>query len=481
MKKPDGRAVAGFLGLSILLGLSGYAIQNPYYPSLAVAEESSPQESQGEVTERGLELRKGSPAPTAPTSPTIASPTQRMPTPTTPSPAPAPYTGGSTGPSAVVGGITEPDYQYPWVVKLQHCGGVLIDPQWVLTAAHCVEAESLPEVTYFRTDPYNGPVTTQKRRSAINGGGRKGVFLHPMYNSPSQYSNDIALVKLEKPFDVTPYLQTVALPRTSRQAGVVGTVASYVLHTGSLKPGHVAILRGPIPASSYAPKFLIPANIASLCPGDSGSGFVTIENGRATVRGIASQADTGNCTTPNGEALFTDVFTAHDWILQTMGKSDASLSGNTRVRRLGTTARGVMGIGCPNPYGTIWGPLNVTGVEEGLVCEGGDQTIMCSLDNNQRNVTGPAPVIVGFTMRTTMPNGPAEFRALPFSSKIAAYNGSLPKGASREFTCQIGNPIAPVTQENTPVMLRGVETDQPAESMPTSSNPSEPSNPTKPE
>jgi secreted trypsin-like serine protease len=49
----------------------------------------------------------------------------------------------------IVGGTPAPERKYPYQVRLYesieddkgHCGGSLIAPQWVLTAAHCVTVE----------------------------------------------------------------------------------------------------------------------------------------------------------------------------------------------------------------------------------------------------------------------------------------------------------------------------------------------------
>lgn len=45
--------------------------------------------------------------------------------------------------SQIVGGLKAKKGQFPWQVLIQMdgqylCGGSLIDPEWVLTAAHCV-------------------------------------------------------------------------------------------------------------------------------------------------------------------------------------------------------------------------------------------------------------------------------------------------------------------------------------------------------
>lgn len=352
------------------------------------------------------------------------------------------------GQAGVVGGIAEPDYKYPWVVRVSgtlQCHGVLIHPKWVLTAAHCVSTEAR-RVSIRRTDPYSGAVT-EEHRVPVGPGLMSGVFLHPQFNRPSAHDNDIALVKLAEPFTITPHIQTVGLPANARTAGIVGTVASYRSHTMMIPPDKIAIFRAAIPQPDSAPIIHIKTNNlnASLCRGDSGSGFVTYEDGRAIVRGITSTVNANtDCITPTGnEVDFSDVFTHRDWIFQRIGMTDYFLEGNTRVRFTGRLSRGLIGIGCINPYGTMWGPLNVPGVEVGANCEPGQtQAVVCSLNGAQ---PGARPLaITGFTMKTECPPHGTTVKSLPFTATWASFHGLTPMSPDpvgiclREFTCQVG-------------------------------------------
>jgi hypothetical protein len=214
-------------------------------------------------------------------------------------------------------------------------------------------------------------------------------------------------------------------------------------------PGTTSVFRGSYGDEVDGPSFKVTMpsySVRWMCEGDSGSGFVTFEDGRATVRGIVSEGTHQDCDTPPTQpdiVAFADVLSDLDFIAPTItgGASAGPIFGNTRVRWTGSATRGVMGIGCPNPYDKMWGPLYVVGAAESANCEGGQsQAVGCWLPelSRTRPVDWIFPLaITGFTMKSTFADGTTSVQSLPFSNTGANFQGMFPEGVIREFTCQI--------------------------------------------
>lgn len=124
----------------------------------------------------------------------------------------------------IVRGDLATDGQWPWAAALQYngiyrCTAVLINEEWLITAAHCIRnpdngysLESVPQ--YF-----TAVLGTTKRvgfSSQLQIVTFKRIFVHPEYNVVNnvQY-NDIALLQLTSAVRVSDFVNPVCLPKTA--------------------------------------------------------------------------------------------------------------------------------------------------------------------------------------------------------------------------------------------------------------------------
>ncbi|XP_057363298.1 ovochymase-2 isoform X2 [Manis pentadactyla] len=132
--------------------------------------------------------------------------------------------------SRIVGGSQVEKGSYPWQLSLKRrekhiCGGTIISPQWVITAAHCVanrNPASVLNVTagehdLSRTEPGEQVLTTDT------------IIIHPYFSTKKPMDYDIALLKMAGTFHFGQSVGPVCLPEPGEQfeAGFICTTAGW--------------------------------------------------------------------------------------------------------------------------------------------------------------------------------------------------------------------------------------------------------------
>uniref|UniRef100_A0A8C2DZZ6 Transmembrane serine protease 13b n=1 Tax=Cyprinus carpio TaxID=7962 RepID=A0A8C2DZZ6_CYPCA len=229
--------------------------------------------------------------------------------------------------SRIIGGSAAAEGQWPWQASLHFqgshsCGGTLVAPDFIITAAHCFPKGTPGSQLPSNWRVYIGLVSQLQLLSPYN---VKQIILHENYD-PATKNNDIALLKLSKPAS---NIQPVCLPvfgQTFPAAKQCWTTGFGVTKQGAgistlLMEVAVNLIDSAVCNSFTVYGGRITENMQCAgdlkgerdsCQGDSGGPLVCKVDDKWYLTGVTSWGD--GCGKPNRPGVYSDVGQLLMWI-----------------------------------------------------------------------------------------------------------------------------------------------------------------------